>query len=319
MSNTNAVQNAADPAPVAVVKNAGERFVAAVVKEFGCDGVDERRKKLIQGYFMTIDRVLKVSEKGRSNKNSLSYTWDNINLPTLARDIVVNARMGLDMTLPNHLFPIPYKNKELQKYDVTLMKGYNGIIHVAEKYALNKPKNVAVELVHETDFFKPIKKSKDNDVESYEFEIKEPFARGKIIGGFGYIEFDDPTKNKLVLMNLEAIEKRKPKDAKPEFWGGPKTVTEWVDNKPTDKVVVLAGWVEEMYLKILKREVYSGKYIPIDPAKIDENYQAMVARELDYAKLEAETEVEENANAVPITEVAPSEPLPPPTEPVEPF
>jgi len=319
MSNTNAVQKTADSAPVAVAPNAGERFVAVVTKEFGCDGIDERRKKLIQGYFMTIDRVLKAAEKSRSSKNNLTYTWDNVNLSTLARDIVVNARMGLDMTLPNHLFPIPYKNKELQKYDVTLMKGYNGIVHVAEKYALNKPKNVTIELVHQTDHFKPLKKSKDTDVESYEFDIKVPFKRGNIIGGFGYIEFDDPTKNKLVLMSLEAIEKRKPKNPNPEFWGGTKTVTEWVDNKPTDKVVTLAGWVEEMYLKVLKREVYSGKYIPIDPEKIDDNYQAMVARELDYAKLEAEAEIDENANAVPIAEVAPSAPVEQPTEPVEPF
>jgi len=338
MSNTTAVQKStgnAAPVAAAPVQNSGERFTAAVVKEFGSQGtgaiaLDERKTKLVQGYFVYIDRALKIAEGKRvannaiNDKNKESYynnnvpvTWDNVNLQNLARDIVINANLGLCMSVPNQLYPIPYYNRGAEQYDVTLMKGYNGIIHVAEKYALNKPKNVRVELVYSTDHFAPVKKSKDNDVESYEFEIKEPFKRGNVIGGFGYLEFDDDTKNKLVLMSLEAILKRKPKHATPEFWGGTKKVTKKVDGKKVEVEEVVAGWVEEMYLKVLKREVYSGKYIPIDPDKIDSDYQAMVARELDYAKLEAEAEIEENANTIPIEEVAPTVELPPPSDPAE--
>jgi len=70
-----------------------------------------------------------------------------------------------------------------------------------------------------------------------------------------------------------------------------------------------------MVLKTIKREVYSAKYLPIDPSKIDETYQAMVARDLQYAELVTEKEIEDNANTVPIEDVTPAVELPPPTNP----
>ena len=55
------------------------------------------------------------------------------------------------------------------------------------------------------------------------------FDRGKIVGGFGYIEFEDATKNKLIIMTLKDIEKRKTRHAAAEFWGG--TTKEWEKRK----------------------------------------------------------------------------------------
>jgi len=336
MSNTQAAgQQVKSNAPVQVTgPNYGERFATAVIREFGTDviggaNLNDSKKRLVQGYFTYIDRELKRADDNRVKKNEknsdhkfdnpVPVTWDNIVLSDLAKDIVINAKMGLDMTLPNHLYPIPYYNKDTKKYDINLTKGYNGIIHIAEKYALHKPTSVTVELVYSNDYFAVIKKACNNPVESYEFEIKQPFERGNILGGFGYLEFENPSRNKLVLISKDAIEKRKPKHASVEFWGGKKKQNKW--NKDTKRYEEteeeVLGWVEEMYLKVIKREVYSGKYLPIDPEKIDENYQHMIAREIHYTELEAENAIEETANTVPIAEAAQSAvpPTQPPTDP----
>lgn len=285
---------------------ASERFTARVMKEFGgtvgAPQVTDYQRQLIQGYFIAIDRALKMAEDERQRKNKsnsdhkydndLQVTWDNVNLNDLALDIVHYARMGLDMMQENHLFPIPYKNNKARKYDVNLMPGYNGIRYIAEKYAVAPPKNVIVELVYDSDTFRPIKKDSKHHIESYEFSINNPFDRGKIIGGFGYIEYGDPEKNELVMMSMHDIEKRKPKYASANFWGG--EATEWVDGKR--QKVKKEGWLEEMCLKTIKREVYGAKHIPRDPKKIDDNYQYMKMRESRMAEARVENEIHENAN-----------------------
>ena len=298
-----------------------ERFTNLVLHEFGSNvagalQVSEYQKRLIQGYFIAIDRALKMAEEARIRKNeankdhkydnNLPVTWNNVNLNDLALDVVHYAKMGLDMMMDNHLFPIPYKNNKTNKYDVTLMPGYNGIQYIAEKYAVEQPKAVTIELVYSTDTFKPIKKSKDNQVESYIFEINNPFDRGEIVGGFGYIEYEDPVKNKLIIMTKKDIEKRKPAYAAAEFWGG--TTKVWENGKQVEKET--DGWFEEMCLKTIKREVYSAKHIPRDPKKIDDNYQYMKMREARYAELEAQAEIDGYANTIVIdtTPTMPEEP-----------
>jgi len=284
-----------------------EKFTNKILAEFGGNvsgvaKVTESQRRLIQGYFIGIDKALKDAETRRVQKNQnnrdhkydepLPVTWANVNLNDLAMSLVHYARVGLDMMQDNHLYPIPYKNNRTNKYDITLMEGYNGIAYIAEKYAVVKPKAVTVELVYSTDVFKPIKKSRGNDVESYEFEITNPFDRGDVMGGFGYIEYDNPKRNELVIMSLKDILKRKPDYAAAEFWGGKKTV--WKGGKKVDAET--DGWFEEMCLKTIKREVYSAKHIPRDPMKIDESYYYLRDQELQNAKREAEAEIAENAN-----------------------
>lgn len=288
---------------------ASERFMQTVMREFGSGVPGELRvtdyqRSLIQGYFIGIDRALKTAEEGRERKNksnsdhkydnTLPIVWNNVNLNDLALDVVHFARMGLDMMQDNHLFPIPYKNNKTNKYDITLMPGYNGIQYIAEKYAVETPKAVTIELVYSNDDFKPIKKSAANPVEGYEFDIPNAFDRGEVVGGFGYIEFADPAKNKLILMSRADIEKRKPRYASAEFWGGKKT--EWIDGKRTE--VEMEGWFEQMCIKTIKREVYSAKNIPRDPKKVDDTYQYIKAREARYAELEARVEIDANANMI---------------------
>jgi len=173
---------------------------------------------LVQSYYYCISKALKIAEDKRvqKNKNNSDHKWDNnipvvwnnINIPELAKSIVDCSKLGLDMTIPNHLTPIPYYNRNTQKYDVVLQRGYIGVQHVAEHYALHKPKSVTVELVFSNDYFLPLKKSKDYPIESYEFSIKNPFDRGELRGGFGYIEFDEPAQNKLIIMDMNDIMKR---------------------------------------------------------------------------------------------------------------
>lgn len=306
MLKTTELQKTEQPkAPV----SASERFTSMVMREFndnvaGGLAVTDYQKTLVQGYFIGIDRCLQIQEDNRLRKNKnnsdhkydneLAYDWNNVNLKDLALDVVHYARMGLDMMQKNHISPIPYKNTKTQKYDINLMPGYTGIEYVAKKYALDVPKAVTVELVYSTDTFTPIKKSLKNPVENYVFEINNAFERGDIKGGFGYIEYDDCSKNELVIMSLNDILKRKPQYASVEFWGGTKKEkdgSEW-------KEVQYEGWFAEMCLKTIKREVYSAKHIPLDPAKIDADYQYMKMREARLAELEAEEEIKAKANSI---------------------
>ena len=305
-----------------------ERFTNTVLKEFGSNvagaiQVTDYQRQLIQGYFIAIDRGLKLAEEARVRKNqnnkdhkwdnNLPVVWNNVNLNDLALDVVHYARMGLDMMQDNHLSPIPYKNNKANKYDVTLMPGYNGIQYIAEKYAVEKPLATTVELVYSTDTFKPIKKNKNNKVESYEFEINNPFDRGEVVGGFGYIEYADPLKNKLIIMTLKDILKRKPQYAAAEFWGG--KVKKWENGKQVE--VESDGWFDEMCLKTIKREVYSAKHMPRDPKKVDDAYQYMKAREARYAEMEAQSEIDAMANAIVIDTTPEEQPKQLPDETVD--
>ncbi len=288
-----------------------EKFTNTVLKEFGNSvagtlQVTEYQKSLIQGYFIVIDRTLKTAEEERLRKNAnnrdpkynndLPVNWNTVNLNGLALDLVHYAKMGLDMMQENMLFPIPYKNNKRNWYDINLMEGYNGIRYISEKYALEVPTAVTVEVVYSSDVFKPIKKGKDNLVENYEFEITNAFDRGEIIGGFAYLEFSDSTKNELIIMSMKDIEKRKPQYASANFWGGKTKV--WENGKQVEKEC--EGWLDEMVRKTIIREAYSAKHLPRDPKKIDDNYRYMKMREAKYAEIEAQAEIEANANTITI-------------------
>lgn len=296
--------------------NMSERFMNKVIQEFsGSVGefqITDYQRQLIQGYFIGVDRALKTAEAERIRKNEANrdhkydnpvpVTWANVNMGDLALDVVHYARLGLDTMQANFITPIPYLNKKAGRYDINLMIGYNGIKYIAEKYALDPPKSVTVELVYETDSFQPYKKGRGNDIESYDFEITNPFDRGKIVGGFGYIEYMDARKNELVIMSMRDIEKRKPEYASANFWGG--KTTEWQKGQKVE--VEKDGWLDEMCRKTLVREVYSPKHILLDPRKVDENYQYMRQREaqLQAAQDDMREIINVTANTVPIEEVA---------------
>jgi recombination protein RecT len=284
-------------------QTASEKFTNMVLREgtaiLGENAViPTAQKRLIQNNFIAADMALKAAETNRlkkpeSTRDDLPVNWNNVNINKLAIDVMVFSSLGLDPTQNNHITPIIYKNNTTKKYDINFMVGYKGIELKAKKYGLEVPDSVTVELVYSTDVFAPIKKDHNNKVESYSFEIKEPFNRGEVIGGFWYHEFSKtPEKNKLRMFSKADIEKRKPKYASAEFWGGEKDKYE--NGKKAGKEEI-DGWYEEMAYKTIYRDAYNK--ITIDSAKIDENYQRMVSLEQDGVKARVDEEISQNANS----------------------
>lgn len=278
-----------------------ERFMNKVVSEFsasvGVIALTDFQKRLAQNYFVALDAVLKTTEEKRLKKaekyrDPLPVTWANVNMEKLARDVVAMARVGFDPAQPNHINLIPFKNNTTNKYDIAFIEGYRGIELKATKYGLDVPDNVIVELVYSTDKFRPIKKDWRNECEGYEFEVTNPFDRGEIVGGFYYHQYTQkPQKNKLVVMSLKDILKRKPDHASPEFWGGQKD--KWENGQKVGKEQV-EGWYEKMCWKTVYRAAYSD--ITIDSQKIDDDYLRLKQLETEYAAAEVAQEIRENAN-----------------------
>lgn len=201
-----------------------ERFTKAVLTEFSSNAGEltfgPHQKKLAQHLFIKADQQLNEQEARRIAKNQTNKApiiWQNINMQKLALDAVRRIELGLDALAPNHVHVIPYFNSKLKKYDLDLRIGYEGKMFYRREIAIEPPADVRIELVYSTDHFKPIKKSVSNKAESYEFEITNPFERGDIIGGFGYIIYEDETKNKLILVTKKDFEKSE-KQGNDDFW-----------------------------------------------------------------------------------------------------
>jgi len=257
------------------------RFMNAVVREFsgsvGEVALTNFQKRLAQNYFIAVDQALVKAEQRRDNKkNNLPITWGNVDMKQLALDVVAAARVGLDPAQPNHINMVPYRNNRTKKYNIGFIDGYRGIEMKAVKYGLDIPDDVTIELVYANDTFKPIKKDHRNKVESYEFEVSNPFDRGEIVGGFYYHAYkNNPEKNKLVVMSLKDILKRKPEYASKEFWGKD-------------------GWYEKMCHKTIHRAAYRD--ITIDSQKIDDDYLRLKKQEELFSDREIEAEIEAEAN-----------------------
>lgn len=283
--------------------NLSTRFMNAVISEFGGKVGDialtDFQKRLVQNYFMAIDGALSSAEERRQRasgkyQDKVPVTWANVNMQGLAQSVVSAARIGLDPAMPNHVYPIPFKDNKTNKYNINLMEGYRGRELKAVKYGLDVPDSVIVEVVYSNDFFKPIKKDRNNTYETYEFEISEPFKRGEIRGGFYYHAYaDNPEKNKLGIMSLEDILKRRPDRASSEFWGGEKDV--WKNGKKTGEKEKIAGWFDEMVYKTIYIAAY--KDITIDSQKIDDDYLRLKSIEDSYADVQAQTVIDVHANS----------------------
>jgi recombination protein RecT len=284
-----------------------ERFMSKVISEFGSSvgevALTNFQKRLAQNYFIALDAVLKSAEEKRLKKSDkyrdpVPVTWANVNMDKLSRDVVAYARIGFDPSQPNHINLIPFKNNNTGKYDIGFIEGYRGIELKAVKYGLEVPDHVTVELVYSNDFFVPIKKDANHPHETYEFEIKNPFDRGDILGGFYYHLFNkNPEKNKLVMMTVKEIEKRKPDHASPEFWGGEKDKWVWdpqAKKNVKDGTETVEGWYDKMCWKTVYRAAHSD--ITIDSQKIDDDYLRLKQMESDFTEAEVAQEIGDNAN-----------------------
>jgi len=210
-----------------LIETNSTKFVAAVSKQFAAEigsvlAFTEYEKTLAQHLFIKADTALKELEAKRLQSTNggqrAPLVWDNINMQKLSVDAVHRVNLGLDALIPNHIHVIPYFNGKLKKYDLDLQIGYLGKDFYRRDAALDKPVNVIYELVYSTDVFKAHKKSSNNDIESYEFEITSPFDRGNVLGGFGYIMYSDPRNNQLVIVTEKDFEKSKAAAKSETFW-----------------------------------------------------------------------------------------------------
>lgn len=206
-----------------------ERFINKVTQEMSAaigQGVkfSESQKRLATNLFVKVDNDLQNAEADRlkKNKGGVPITWSNVNMQKLALDAAHRIQLGLDALVPNHLHTIPYHNGKTNKYDLDLRIGYKGKHLYRVKFCSDDVVDLRYELVHETDHFKVLKKNNERDVETYEHEVTEPFDQGEVVGGFGYIVYKDPTKNKVVLVTRKDMDKIK------KSWNsGPVWKSEW--------------------------------------------------------------------------------------------
>lgn len=257
MSNAPATEKTSVPAE-RPERTVSEQFTQVVVREFASVdtsvGLTPYQKKLAQHMFIKIDASMKDLEAKRLDKNPQGkpIIWANINMNKLALDAMHRIELNLDALIPNHISPIPYYNKRLEKYDLDLRIGYAGKDLYRREMAVDPPIDVVYELVCENDIFKPIKKSAHNPVESYEFEIPNPFDRGKIVGGFAYLVFKDAQQNRLVIVTEKDFKKSEAKAQSKDFW---------------------TAYPEEMRYKTLVNRATSK--LRLDPSKINAAFHAV--------------------------------------------
>ena len=250
------------PAPI-------DRFTNAVISCYGDaeNGLEvtEREKDIIKGYFLTIDLALRNSKE--------NYTWSMVKLDELAPRLKHYARLGLDMQIDNHLFPIPFKETNAGKIRMNLIRGYEGYKYIAKKFAIEPFDDIIVKLVGKNDTFKPVYNDANHDFDSYIYEENNPFDKGEIIGGFAYVKYPDKTKSKLIVMSLDEIKKHEPRRGS-SFWTG--------------------EWKEKMWLKTLIIE--ACKKISLDADKIRDfrqDFEQIKADELNNAAYQAEQNAKE--------------------------
>ena len=285
--------------PATAEPSMSARFTAAVVREFsGTIGqpiqLDPYKKRLAQHLFLRIDAALQEAESKRQDRNKPSITWNNVNMTKLATDAMHRIDLGLDAAIEATIYPIAYLNGRTQKYDLDLRVGYKGELYYRTRMALSPLSDMPrIELVHEKDHFRALKKNPMRQVESYEFEIAEnAFDRGKVVGGFGYIEYEDEKKNVLVLVTAEDLKKSEAKAGNDKFWG---------------------PYPDEMKYKTIVHRTTAK--IPVDPEKVNAAYLA-IQRDADVIDAEVVSSgIKELANRGPVLglehEAGETEVLPP--------
>lgn len=246
------------------------RFSTAVTKAYAdvAKGVvvTEYQNKLISNYFIEIDKALKNSKQG--------YTWKQIKMDELSMSVAHLSKLGIDMSLPNSVSFIPFRDGKTGMVNMVPCIGKGGYEFISRKYGIDPPKHSTVELVFSNDEFVAYKKDATHVGDSYEFKIKSPFNRGKCVGGFGFLQYDDPSKNKLIIMSIDEIMQHKPPNADSTFWGGKN--------------------LNAMLEKTIAKKTF--KSVTLDPDKINgvhDSFDYVESQEIVGASLEAKEEIAE--------------------------
>ncbi|HET9028033.1 MAG TPA: recombinase RecT [Trueperaceae bacterium] len=281
-----------------------ERFLADVERQFLAEmgrgtQFTALEQRLVQHMYLSVDQALKAAEEKRTKgwteeklataaDDPRAFTWHHVDRQKLALDTVHRVSLGLDALIPNHIWPIAYFNSAKGLYDIDLRVGYIGRDYVTRRFAMDTPIDIAYELVYSTDTFKALPRSSSREVEGYEFEITNPFNRGDIVGGFGYIVYDDPRKNRLVLVTKRDFDRARAA-SKSDFWTKNdvemhlKTVYHRVVGKMTldpakVNVEVLASVLEDdrdvvdvahVEVEVAHRNVANRQLVDVQPATVD--------------------------------------------------
>ncbi len=288
-------------APIApATQTISQKFVGKVSKQFEASmgtplSWTTLQMSLAQNLYIKIDQALTDLETKRQGnnfkKNDPPITWDNVNMEKLARDAVARVKMELDAQLPNMIHVIPYLNSRTKKYDVDIRVGYMGVDHVSRNFSAEKIVDIKYRLVHESDIFEV---KIEDGVETPFYKQTKPFDPGAVIGGYGYIMYEDPRMNRLYICEHREFEKAEKASKGVEFWGGEQTV--WVDGKKTN------GGYDEKFKKEMQFKtlvIRTNKHVKLDPSKINSSdVAALASASADYDAIEAEmvSETDENAN-----------------------
>lgn len=197
---------------------ASARFMEKVARQFKAElgesiQFTELQRRLAQHMYLKCDAAFKaLAAKGTP------VGWNNVNLEKLALDTIHRISLELDALIPNHIHVIPYKNGKTNLYDIDLRIGYEGAIFARRKFALVPPTDIVIQLVHETDEFTPHMRGRGNEIESYDFIVKNPFNRGAVVGGFGYVSYEDPRLNRLYIITDRDFKRAEAGAQTKDFW-----------------------------------------------------------------------------------------------------
>jgi len=237
---------------LALLKERSDSFIQTLADTWSEDitaleAFSNHQKVLGSRLCLKVDQQLAKSEEDRPKDNGRPViAWGTIDMQKLFADAADRIKMGLDAMLPNHIWPVVYWNSSKNQYDVDLRVGYKGEDYYKRKSSVFPVKNIRYELVYKTDEFTVIKSDMNNCKEGYTFSITDPFNRGDVVGGFGYIEYVDESLNELIVVTKKDFNDAKNVAKSQKFW-----------NK----------WPERMQYKTLVHRV-TGK-LQLDPEKIN--------------------------------------------------
>lgn len=285
--------------PVQPQPTVSEKFLARIERQFKAElgstvAWSPLERTLGQHMYVKINQALIEAESRRANnrhkQNDPPIVWDNLNWDLLSSDVVHTVHLELDAYVKNHLFVIPYLNKRTGKYDLDLRIGYAGVDHARRKFSLYPILDITYQLVHEGDKFEPYRD--ELGIQRYRYEAANYFKPGDVVGGFGYVSYEDPRRNQLIIVEYREFEKAMKASGAVEFWGGEQT--EWKNGNN-----VPAGYDEkfrkEMQYKTVVHRVCAK--IALDPAKVNTSMlESLESKSFNAIEAEVQEDMAQNAN-----------------------
>lgn len=273
-------ENKPENLPQKAEPTVSERFTNMVLREFGQEAgaavaFTDVQKRLAQHLCIKVETSLKELEAKRlkNGTNKPPIVWANINMQKLAVDAFHRVQLGLDGLIPNHIHVAPYLNGKTGKYDLDLQVGYVGKDYYYRQMAVDAPEDITYELVYSNDELVVHKKGVKQPFDTYELTIKNPFDRGNVVGGIGYIQYKNKLKNRLVIITMKDFNKSKAAAPNKTIWEAHPEAMQ--------------------YKTIVNRTVAK---ILLDPQKINASFAEIENSEMQALEHTAQRQIEQHAN-----------------------